>query len=169
MKLLKVAGGGGGVCLPKAMSGLVGSLMWEPEHPISKKTRSGRPMRGWHSPGSCAPEQGPQKQLWEGLEGVPRSRQVPQEQKWAVRYHPPRRDPCVGSWASISVTVSPTGTSSVPGLLGSWEHHDDKVTGTSSQVGVGSRVGDLTADKYEIKIHNKCQQGKMRTQREGVG
>lgn len=81
MKLLKVAGGGGGVCLPKAMSGLVGSLMWEPEHPISKKTRSGRPMRGWHSPGSCTPEQGPQKQLWEGLEGVPGSRQVPQELK----------------------------------------------------------------------------------------
>lgn len=102
MKLLKVAGGGGGVCLPQAMSGLVGGL-------ISKRARSGGPVRGWHSPGSCAPEQGPQKQLWEGLEGVPHSRQVPQERKVG----------CVGSWASIRVAVSPTGTSPAPGLLGS--------------------------------------------------
>lgn len=84
--------------------------------------------------------------------------------KWAVRHHPPRRDPCVASWASVSVAVSPIGTSLV---LACWGPGNTMMT--SSQVGVGSRVGDLTADKYEIKIHNTCQQGKMRTQREDVG
>lgn len=162
MKLLKVAGGRGGVCLPQAMAGLVGGL-------ISKRVRSGGPMRGWHGPGSCTPEQGPRKQLWEGLEGVPRSRQVPQEQKVGSEAPPTQEGPSCRLPGLYQCRCEPHRRLICTRPAGVRGHHGDKVTGTSSQVGVGLRVGALTANKYGIKIYNKCHEGQMRTQREDVG